>query len=134
MVSFLLGHLAYVVACAQLVAISHWGGVLIVPPCLAALVVLAYLWKYLGEMRIAVLLYVATIVLMVVGAIAVYQSALRPIDDRQATLLLVGALLFFVSDIAVAKSRFVRARFLDKSWGLPAYYFGQLCIAWSLAS
>ena len=47
-------------------------------------------------------------------------------------LLLAGAALFFVSDLAVARDKFVGASFLNRAWGLPAYYAGQLLIAWSL--
>ncbi len=49
-------------------------------------------------------------------------------------LLFVGAVFFMVSDMAVAKARFVRKSIWDRRWGLPAYYTGQLCIAWSLVA
>jgi uncharacterized membrane protein YhhN len=132
LVSFLFGHAAYVVACATLVAPSEWPSVMALAPAAAALVVLAYLWPHLGKMRAPVLCYMATIVLMVVGALAVFAGHDSQFSDGQALLLLVGALLFFVSDIAVAKSRFVKAQLRDRMWGLPAYYAGQLLIAWSL--
>ncbi len=66
------------------------------------------------------------------SAIAVYVGHSPLFSDTQALLLLLGALLFFVSDIAVAKSRFVKSQLRDRMWGLPAYYSGQLLIAWSL--
>lgn len=132
LVSFLLGHAAYVMACTALVPPSAWAGPMALVPIAAALIVLAYLWPHLGKMRAPVLCYVATIVLMVVGALAVYQLHDKGFTDQQAMLLLVGALLFFASDVAVAKSRFVNAQVWDRLWGLPAYYAGQLLIAWSL--
>jgi uncharacterized membrane protein YhhN len=132
LVSFLLGHAAYVIACATLVAPSAWARPVALAPMAAALLVLAYLWPHLGKMRAPVLCYVATIVLMVVGALAVHQQHDHGFTDQQALLLLVGALLFFASDVAVAKSRFVNAQIGDRLWGLPAYYAGQLLIAWSL--
>ena len=132
LVSFLLGHIAYVVAFACLVPLSEWPGALAIVPVVAAIAVLGYLWPHLGSMRGPVIAYVAAIVLMVVGALAVYQARPTSLDEPSARLVLVGALLFFASDVSVAKGRFVKARFADKLWGLPAYYLGQLCIAWSL--
>ena len=132
LVSFLLGHAAYVAACATLVPLGLWPSAYALAPMLAALPILAYLWPHLGSMRVPVLLYVATIVMMVIGAIAVYRGHGDEFTDEQALLLLVGAVLFFVSDVAVAKSRFVSAEIWDRMWGLPAYYAGQVLIAWSL--
>jgi hypothetical protein len=60
---------------------------------------------------------------MVWGALAVADSgALR------ATVA-PGAALFYLSDLAVARRRFVRGGFLDRALGLPAYYAGQILIA-----
>jgi uncharacterized membrane protein YhhN len=67
---------------------------------------------------------------MVVGAIAAYRAGALP--DPQRTRLLAGAALFFVSDLAVARDRFVAHGFANRLWGLPAYYAGQLLIAWSI--
>ena len=43
--------------------------------------------------------------------------------------LLAGALGFFVSDLAVARERFVAKSFSNKLWGLPLYYAAQLVLA-----
>ena len=134
LVSFLLGHIAYVVACAVVVAPGAWLSPLAIVPVVAALGVLVYLWPHLGSMLVPVLCYVATIVLMVVGALAVYRGHPETFSDQQAALLCVGAVLFFASDISVAKGRFVKVLVRDRLWGLPAYYGGQLLIAWSLLS
>ncbi len=132
LVSFLFGHAAYVFACALLVTPMAWPSALALVPVAAALAILVYLWPHLGKMLVPVLFYVATIVLMVLGALAVYREHGASFSNQQATLLLVGAVLFFVSDVAVAKSRFVKSQLRDRLWGLPAYYAGQLLIAWSL--
>jgi len=47
---------------------------------------------------------------------------------------LIGALLFYASDLAVARERFVRTSFANGAWGLPLYYAGQLVLAASLAA
>ena len=131
---FLLGHIAYIVACSCLVPISDWPSLYAVIPLAVAAIALVLLWPHLGSMRGAVVCYIAAIVLMVVGANAVYQAPIESFSDGQKQLLLAGAALFFVSDLSVAISRFVRTRFVDKLWGLPAYYLGQLCIAWTIFS
>ncbi len=43
--------------------------------------------------------------------------------------LLGGAALFAVSDLAVARERFVAPAFLNKLWGLPLYFAAQLLLA-----
>ena len=132
LVSFLFGHGAYVVACSLLVPPLSWVTAAALGPVAVAAAMLVYLWPHLGKLRVAVLFYVATIVLMVMGALAVYQNHGHGLSVQQASLLLAGAMLFFLSDVAVAKSRFVKAQLVDRLWGLPAYYAGQHLIAWSL--
>jgi uncharacterized membrane protein YhhN len=41
--------------------------------------------------------------------------------------------LFFISDLAVARDRFVAPSFANRSWGLPSYYAGQLLLAWAIS-
>jgi uncharacterized membrane protein YhhN len=43
-----------------------------------------------------------------------------------------GAVLFFASDLAVARDKLVAPSFTNHAWGVPAYYAGQLLIAWAL--
>jgi uncharacterized membrane protein YhhN len=45
----------------------------------------------------------------------------------------VGALLFYLSDLAVARHRFVHPAFVNRAIGLPLYYVGQLLIALTIA-
>lgn len=120
--AFLLGHLAYVIAFARVVPIAEWATPLAALPVAVAVGALAYLWPHLGSMRVPVIAYVIVIVAMVAGALAIGREPLR-----------LGALLFFASDLSVARDKFVAPGFANKAWGLPAYYAGQLLIAWSLA-
>lgn len=134
LVAFLLGHVAYVVGLAQLVDPSRWISVAGVPallPISAGAIVLSLLWCRLGDMRGPVIGYVVVIVLMVIGAIAMFRA--HAMADPARTRLLAGTVLFFVSDVAVARDRFVAEAFVNRLWGLPAYYAGQLLIAWSIA-
>lgn len=47
-------------------------------------------------------------------------------------IVLLGALLFAVSDIAVARDRFVRPSPLNHLWGWPTYFSAQLLLGWSV--
>jgi uncharacterized membrane protein YhhN len=134
LVLFLIGHIAYIVACAQLTPPTSWPALPSLLPVLAGLAALAYLWPHVGSMKGPVAAYVTTISLMVVAAIAVSCAApaerhLLPAD--RAGLLLGGAVLFFASDIFVAREKFVTPGYSNRAIGLPAYYAGQLLFAWS---
>jgi len=136
LVAFLIGHIAYVVAAAVLVPPNAWlvgdGAIAFAAiPIIAGAIALAWLWPHLGTMRVPVIAYVLTIVTMVVAALAVWRTHALPKPQR--TWLLFGAVLFFISDIAVARDKFVAKGFANRVWGLPAYFAGQLMIAWSLA-
>jgi uncharacterized membrane protein YhhN len=128
--AFLLGHIAYIVAFAQLAAPSTWIDIRALAPIAVGGTALALLWPRLGDMRVPVIGYVIAIVTMMAAAIAAARIASVPEHDRM--LLFAGAALFFVSDLAVARDKFVGASFVNRAWGLPAYYAGQLLIAWSL--
>lgn len=134
LVAFLLGHLAYVAGILMIEPAGRWpgdAGWLAMAPIGIGLAALAALWPRLGAMRLPVIAYVATIAAMVVAAIAAARGAALPAPNR--CRLAAGAGVFFVSDLAVARDRFVARSFANKLWGLPAYYAGQLLFAWSVA-
>lgn len=131
--AFLVGHIGYVVAIGYLVAPGSWlsgAGLLAGVPVVAGGIALAMLWPKLGEMRIPVIAYVLAIVTMVVAAIAAWRTEALP--DPQRTRLALGAVLFFISDLAVARDKFIAPGVANRLWGLPTYFGGQLLIAWSL--
>ena len=74
------------------------------------------------DMRLPVRAYIVVISTMLTLAFAAWSAG-------ASHLLLLGALSFYVSDLAVARDRFVRTDFFNRLWGLPAYYLGQLCLA-----
>ncbi|MCX5743431.1 MAG: lysoplasmalogenase [Proteobacteria bacterium] len=121
LVAFLGGHLAYVVAITTIAPIATWSSPVAILPIVAAAFALRWLWPHLGTFRGPVIVYVATITAMVIGALASH----RPI-------LAAGAIVFFASDLMVAREKFVEPSFANKALGLPAYFAGQLCIAWSM--
>ena len=136
--SFLLGHLAYAVAVGSYLPPRTWpheAGAYGVIPIVVGLGVLAWLWPKLGSLRVPVIAYVAVILAMVIAAIALVRSdspAVAGMDLHRRELFAAGAVLFFASDLAVARDKFVAKGFVNRAWGLPVYYAGQLLIAWSL--
>ena len=132
LVAFLFGHIAYVVGAAAVVDPAAWlnaaGWVALVPLIVGA-IALRWLWPHLGRLRIAVIAYVLVIIAMVIAALALARGSNLPTATRAA--FVVGAVLFFASDLAVARNRFVAPGFVNHAWGLPAYYAGQLLIAWA---
>lgn len=135
-VAFSLAHVAYGV---WFVASGvSWA---VLAAAVAGLLVVGHLlWRWLdphvtGALRIPVRGYVALVSVMAACAtvfglhviaesrgsgLAAYAPALAPA---------AGGLLFYLSDLAVARHRFVAPGFTNRAWGLPAYYLAQLLIA-----
>jgi len=128
LVSFLLGHLAFALAFTLRgvsMPAAFAGALLVALPAALA-------WRWLtphlpGRMRVPVLAYVAVISFMVITAAAAFGQPRWP-------GILLGALMFYVSDLAVARERFVAQSVTNKLWGLPLYYGAQLVLAWTAAS
>jgi uncharacterized membrane protein YhhN len=133
--SFLLGHLAYVVAVGTYLPPRTWlaaAGPYAALPAGVGLAALAYLWPKLGKLRVPVIFYVLVIITMVIAAIALVRTDILDMHRDRRELFAVGAVLFFISDLAVARDKFVAKGFANRVWGLPVYYGAQILIAWSL--
>jgi uncharacterized membrane protein YhhN len=126
LLSFLLGHCAYIGALATALPPSAWWRPAVVPLVLMAVAALRWLWPHLGRRRLPVAAYIVAISVMVWGAVAVVRAGVLP-----ATVT-AGAILFYLSDLAVARHRFVKAEFLNRGIGLPLYYAGQVLIAMAI--
>jgi len=126
--SFLLGHLAFAIAFLDRGLSPVWliaTALLLVAPARAALRWLAP--HVPAAMQAPVRAYVGVICAMVACAVGTVAAAWR-------SGILIGALMFFVSDLSVARNRFVAPGFDNKLWGLPLYYGGQLLLAASVAA
>jgi uncharacterized membrane protein YhhN len=123
LVMFLLGHLAYVLAFRTLAPVATWRLIWAMPALAGSVVVMLWLWPHLGKLRAPVLAYVAAISIMLWGALATGALGVAPAGAR------AGALLFCLSDLSVARDRFVARSFANRVWGLPTYYLGQLLLA-----
>ena len=126
LISFLLGHVAYVAAFHTAVPIADWTRWMLVPIALASAGALAWMWPRLDRRRISVSAYVVVITIMVWGSLAVTTR------DIMGWPIAVGAVLFYLSDLTVARDRFVQSDFLNRAVGLPMYYSAQILIALSV--
>jgi uncharacterized membrane protein YhhN len=121
--SFLIGHLAYAAAFldhSTVPAAVALGGVAV---GIAAWRVHAWLRPHLSaDFAIPVTAYLGVISAMVVAALGNAAA-------RGEVAVALGALLFAVSDVSVARDRFVAPGFANAAWGLPLYYAAQLVLA-----
>ncbi len=130
LVAFLLGHIAYAVAFFSLGALNPltgWGGALVV---VMGSAVFNRLRPKLGELFLPVLAYVLVISTMIIGAFTVLGT--EDLSTRCRGLVIGGALLFYASDLFVARQRFLKREHLNALVGLPLYYAGQFLIAFSV--
>ena len=123
LISFLLGHLAYVAAFHVALPLANWPIEVLAPLVLAGGGALAWLWSHLGRRRIPVVAYIVAITAMVWGGGSVSWAGALPWTAA------AGAILFYLSDLAVARHRFVHPSFVNRALGLPLYYLGQLLLA-----
>jgi uncharacterized membrane protein YhhN len=122
LVSFLMGHVVYVVAFAILglepPILLIVGGVSLVVGAL----VFVWLSPHLDRAMVGpVIAYVVVISVMVTAAAA-----------STVPIVILGAVAFYFSDMSVARDRFVAPGFVNRVWGLPLYYGAQLLLAWSV--
>lgn len=89
---------------------------------------LRWLWPHLGSFRAPVAVYAVIIAAMAAAS----TLAAPPGGPSPAPIVIAGAVGFAVSDLAVARDRFVRPAFVNRAWGLPLYYGAQLLLALSV--
>lgn len=128
--AFLGGHVLYVWAFAGLARPEDWAS----PVQLILLAVSggAFWWlrSHVGRMMVPVIVYLVVITLMLAGAWAVFQVPGLGATGRG--FILIGALCFYLSDLFVARQRFVTEQYLNRLVGLPLYYVGQFLLAFSV--
>ena len=126
--SFLLGHVAFAVAFASVGIDNNSALMSSLPMGIIAILVLRWLWPHLdGLMQKAVPAYILAITLMVILSIG---CAIQ----HNAPWVAAGAIGFMLSDLAVARERFVSSGFINKIWGTPLYFGAQVVIAMTTAA
>lgn len=123
---FLLAHVAYTVALTLLGRFSAWDLLSAAVLLAAALVFYPLIKPNLGSMRLPVIAYIVVISLMVSRALATLVSPV--FSSGQAVMIALGAVLFYVSDMILASTRFWK-RWRYHRLNLAFYYGGQLWIA-----
>ena len=126
--SFLLGHVAYAVAFVTFGmdwAVAGASALVLVPIAVAV-------WRWLsphvpGDMRIPVIAYVVVITTMVAHSLGAWRAG-------GSLLMPIGATMFWISDLAVARRQFIDPSPRSAIWGLPLYYGAQLVLAISVAA
>lgn len=121
--AFLLAHIAYIAAFAGRGTNVKWAAAAALGVVPIAIAVSLWLTPHVPhELIIPVRTYTTVISLMVIAAFATHGR-------YASTLIVAGALLFFLSDLSVATLRLVQTDFPNFVWGLPSYYAGQVCLA-----
>ena len=130
LISFLAGHILYCLAfyLAAGTNTATWVGSGVV--LLISIGVYGWLRPHLGSMHGPVVAYIVVITVMVSGASSVLGDP--HLIEEGRIMLLAGASAFYVSDVFVARDRFVTEGFVNRLFGLPLYYAGQFLIAFSL--
>lgn len=122
--TFLTAHLAYVGAFAN----RGLGDQLYLPLLAVILVAVAIAWWLLPtvpqELKAPVIAYIAVISAMVATAVSTNTAA----SDWRIP---VGAAMFYLSDLGVARERFAWPGLVNQMVGLPLYFGGQLLLAWA---
>lgn len=126
LIAFLLAHIAYSVAFLLHGVRPAWIATGLAFAVAAGVPITAWLHPHLGTMQYPVYAYIGAISLMVSLAVGTQGKAANP-------YLILGALLFYVSDIFVARQRFVESGMENALIGLPVYFLAQMLIARSIA-
>lgn len=118
--AFLLGHFGF--GAAFVVAGVAWGWAALAALVLAIPGVLLGRWivpKAAGKLKRAVVAYIVVITAMVALGVGTVMDGNEP-------LMLIAAFVFYLSDLCVARERFVTEGFINRAIGLPLYYGAQL--------
>lgn len=121
--AFAAAHAAYVAAFAArgVAPFAVEGALLLAVPAIA--LVLGWLLpKAPSDMRGPVIGYAVVISAMVAAAVGT-------VARHGGASIVIGALMFYASDLSVARDRFVAPGFVNRAWGLPLYYAAQLVLA-----
>jgi uncharacterized membrane protein YhhN len=128
LVVFLLGHVLYLAAFHAALPVGRWSLLILAPFLIVSGGAARWLWPHLGRRRFSVLAYVIVISVMVWGGISGFIEGSLPWTAA------IGAILFYLSDLAVARHRFVHKSFINRALGLPTYYLGQLLLALTIGA
>lgn len=128
LIAFLLGHVLYIGSFRAALPMGNWSTLVLAPLGILGLAIGWWLWPHLGRRRPSVLTYIFVITVMVWGAFSTSLSSALPWTAA------AGASLFYLSDLGVARKRFVNDDPLNRYFSLPVYYAGQILLALTIGS
>lgn len=114
--AFLLGHLCYLGAFCRRLRFGALNLAIVAALLVCAVAYFRFLLPHLGELRLAVGVYLLVIVSMA-------ASAVLGADNHK--LVVLGALLFVISDAMIAYNRFVEPLHGVRYWIMSSYYLAQ---------
>lgn len=123
---FLFAHVAYSVVFALLGRVSVWDLLTAAALLVTGVGFYALIRDSLGKMRVPVIAYMLVLSVMVSRAATTLVSP--QLGNEQASMIVVGAVLFYISDAILAANRFWRPWRCSRA-NLVPYYIGQFLIA-----
>ncbi len=123
LVSFLLGHVAFAVAFVvrgiDLVALPVALALMMIPAAIVGRLLLPRVEAGMRGPVVAYMIVITAMVALAAATVVVWGHA----------WILVAAVAFYLSDLAVARDRFVAPGLSNRLWGLPLYYGAQVVFA-----
>lgn len=127
LVAFLIGHIAFAVAFVLGGITWLWVAIAAVPLLGIFDAVRRWLLPHVEDkMKRPVIAYMVVITAMVGLAAGLVGTTGQP-------LFLVAAIMFFVSDLSVARDRFIEKGFKNRIWGIPLYFGAQILFGFTVS-
>jgi uncharacterized membrane protein YhhN len=130
LISFLMGHLFYTLGFISITGVHFRSLAATAGLMIVGFSIFRWLRPGLGNMKIPVIAYITVISAMLMGAFTVAGDTSLSVSGRFS--IVAGAGLFYLSDIFVARNRFLNESFSNRLMGLPLYYAGQFTLAFSV--
>lgn len=130
LIFFLLGHICYTISFFNIASINRWTWIGSPAVLVTSGFIFFWLKPHLSSMTLPVLLYIVVISIMFCGAWSVSGEA--QLSSLGRIMVFAGAADFYISDIFVARQRFIKKTVVNRLFGLPLYYLGQFLLAFSI--
>jgi uncharacterized membrane protein YhhN len=127
LISFLLGHLFYIIALILMTDFSKyewWSISLTIPYIAIGVIVYPRLIKHTGKMKIPVTVYLIVIIFMGISTTFLWGSS----ETIGIILLMMGAFVFIISDTINAFNKFAKEIPNERLYTMSTYLIGQFLL------